>query len=94
MTRHLTPRLETVGMDSLIVRLFESIDQANMPWVLAADQALRDTFNDTLIDLMPSYTTLLVNYDIRRLGLEEARRLVRKALEDLMPVAATLSVPC
>ncbi|MHB0777614.1 5-oxoprolinase subunit B family protein [Halomonas sp. WWR20] len=89
MKRPLTPRLETVGMDSLIVRLFESIDEANMPWVLAADQALRDTFDDTLIDLVPSYTTLLVHYDIRRLGLEEARRLVREALEGLVPVAGS-----
>ncbi|WP_459874469.1 5-oxoprolinase subunit B family protein [Halomonas shantousis] len=85
----MNPRLETVGMDSLIVRLFEGIDEANMPWLLAADQALRVAFDDALIDLVPSYTTLLVHYDIRRMGLEEARTRTRQALEGLVPVAGS-----
>ncbi|WP_233266289.1 5-oxoprolinase subunit B family protein [Cobetia sp. L2A1] len=78
-------RLETVGMDTLIVRLFDSIEESNMGWVLAADSALRQVFGEALIDLVPSYTTLLLHYDVAKLEESEARARVSQALEDLAP---------
>ncbi|WP_280561790.1 allophanate hydrolase subunit 1 [Chromohalobacter sp. 48-RD10] len=82
------PSIETVGMDSLIVRLFDNIDEENMPWMLAADRALRETFGEALIDLVPSYTTLLVHYDIQRLDLQSARAWVSEALQGLTPATS------
>ncbi|MCK0764733.1 allophanate hydrolase subunit 1 [Chromohalobacter beijerinckii] len=82
------PSIETVGMDSLIVRLFDNIDEENMPWMLAADRALREAFGEALIDLVPSYTTLLVHYDIQRLDLQAARARVSEALKGLTPVTS------
>lgn len=32
------PRIEVVAIDSLMVRLFDRIDEVNMPWMLAASQ--------------------------------------------------------
>lgn len=80
-------RMETVGMDALIVRLFDAIDEAHMPWILAADNALRERFGGALIDLVPSYTTLLVHYDIEQLSQLEARRLIQQALHGLKPAS-------
>lgn len=60
----MTPRIEVVGIDSLVLRLFDQIDEDNMPWMLAATQRVRDAFGAALIDLVPSYTTLLVQYDL------------------------------
>ena len=54
-------RLETAAMDAVTVRLFDTIDEANMAWIIAADQTLRDALGEALIDLIPSYTTLLVH---------------------------------
>lgn len=82
-------RVETVGMDALIVRLFDDIDEAHMPWILAADRALREQLGEALIDLVPSYTTLLVHYDVERLIQIEAKRLVLSALDGLKPAATT-----
>lgn len=82
------PSIETVSMDSLIVRLFESIDEENMPWMLAADHALREAFGEALIDLVPSYTTLLVHYDVERLDLQAARARVSEALQGLTPATS------
>lgn len=79
--------METVGMDALIVRLFDAIDEAHMPWILAADNALRERFGEVLIDLVPSYTTLLVHYDVARLSLGEARQWVGEALQGLEPAS-------
>ncbi|WP_164915616.1 5-oxoprolinase subunit PxpB [Chromohalobacter israelensis] len=81
------PKIETVGMDTLIVRLFDGIDEAHMPWMLAADRALREAFGTALIDLVPSYTTLLVHYDVAHLTLPAARARVREALDGLSPKA-------
>lgn len=88
MSHRPQPRLETVAMDALMVRLFDVIDEAHMPWILAADDALRARFGEALIDLVPSYTTLLIHYDIARLDHASARALAREALSGLEPGAA------
>jgi allophanate hydrolase subunit 1 len=68
------PRVEVVALDSLMVRLFDEIAEANMPWMLAASQRLRSAFGEHLIDLVPSYTTLMVHYDLVALSPAERGR--------------------
>lgn len=79
-------RIETAAMDALMVRLFDTIDEANMAWVIAADQALRSAFGPALIDLVPSYTTLLLHYDCQQMNHAEAFTLIHQALSGLKPV--------
>ncbi|MDF3136062.1 5-oxoprolinase subunit PxpB [Pseudomonas extremaustralis] len=81
------PRIEVVAIDCLMVRLFEVIAEANMPWMLAATQRLRSGFGPALVDLVPSYTTLLVHYDLTALNPVQARELIGQALTDLQPQA-------
>ena len=40
------PRIEVVAIDSLMVRLFDRIDEANMPWMLAASRRLSAAFGE------------------------------------------------
>ena len=61
-------RVEVVALDCLMVRLFDEIAEANMPWMLAASESLRAAFAEHLIDLVPSYTTVMVHYDLNALG--------------------------
>lgn len=79
------PRIEVVGIDSLMLRLFGEIDEAHMPWLLAAASRLRETFGAALIDLVPSYTTLLVHYDLAQLDDQQARQRIADALHELQP---------
>jgi KipI family sensor histidine kinase inhibitor len=81
------PRIEVVAIDCLMVRLFEVIAEANMPWMLAATQRLRQGFGAALVDLVPSYTTLMVHYDLTVLNPAQARELIGQALTDLQPQA-------
>ena len=81
------PRIEVVAIDCLMVRLFEVIAEANMPWMLAAAQRLRQGFGATLVDLVPSYTTLMVHYDLTLLNPAQAREVIDQALIDLQPQA-------
>ena len=81
------PRVEVVALDCLMVRLFDEISEANMPWMLAASERLREAFASHLIDLVPSYTTLMVHYDLMALNPAKARELITEALIDLSPNA-------
>nr|WP_314568004.1 allophanate hydrolase subunit 1 [uncultured Pseudomonas sp.] len=81
------PRIEVVAIDGLMVRLFDVIAEANMPWMLAATQRLRSAFGAALVDLVPSYTTLMVHYDLCALNPTQARELITHALTDLQPQA-------
>jgi KipI family sensor histidine kinase inhibitor len=81
-------RIEVVAIDCLIVRLFDAIDEANMPWMLAASLRLREGFGAHLIDLVPSYTTLMVHYDLMALDPVQAREVIAQAMTDLSPDAA------
>ena len=79
------PRVEVVAIDCLMVRLFDVIAEDNMPWMLAASERLRSGFGANLIDLVPSYTTLMVHYDLTALTPSQARELIAEALTDLKP---------
>ncbi|MGN8276564.1 5-oxoprolinase subunit PxpB [Pseudomonas sp. SMN5] len=82
-------RVEVVAVDCLMVRLFDEIAEANMPWMLAASERLRAVFAERLIDLVPSYTTLMVHYDLLALSPMQARELIGEALNNLSPDART-----
>ncbi len=81
------PRIEVVAIDGLMVRLFDVIAEDNMPWMLAATRRLREGFGAALVDLVPSYTTLMVHYDLLALSPAQARELIDQALTDLQPQA-------
>ena len=79
------PRLESAGLDSWIVRLFEDIDEHNLPWLSALSRRCEQAFGDALIDLVPSYTTLLVVFDPLMVSPSQARALISRILVDLEP---------
>nr|WP_298376140.1 5-oxoprolinase subunit PxpB [uncultured Halomonas sp.] len=79
------PRLEVAGVDAWLVRLFDDIDDANMPWIMALLRRCEESFGEALIDLVPSYTTLLVHYDPLQLTPGEARSRLAMLLADLDP---------
>ena len=78
-------RIEVVAIDCLMLRLFDDIAEANMPWMLAATERVRSVFAGQLIDVVPSYTTLMVHYDGLALSPVQARELIAHALSDLQP---------
>ncbi|MFY0988898.1 5-oxoprolinase subunit PxpB [Halomonas sp. C05BenzN] len=79
------PRIESAGLDAWLVRLFDAIDEANLPWLTALTRRCEATFAEALVDLVPSYTTLLVVFDPLRLAPEVARHRLAQLLQDLEP---------
>ncbi|MDP5293215.1 5-oxoprolinase subunit PxpB [Oceanimonas sp. CHS3-5] len=82
----MNPRLENAGFDAWLVRLFDDIDEANMNWIAALVQDCEGAFGDHLVDLVPSYTTLLVQFDPLTLDHGEARQLLQTLLARLAPL--------
>lgn len=79
------PRLEVAGVDAWLVRLFDTIDDTNMAWITALMRRCEQVFGATLIDLVPSYTSVLVHYDPLALTPNEARARLANLLTDLEP---------
>ncbi len=70
------PRFEPAGIDGWIIRLFDEIDESNIGPVQSLAGTCEKVLGDALIDLVPSYTTLLVIFDPLRLAPWEARALL------------------
>lgn len=57
-------RLEIAGVNSLLVRFTDSDDNSILAAIAACRTSLQAEFSGQLIDLVPSYTTLLITYDL------------------------------
>lgn len=77
------PRLENAGMDAWLVRLFDTIDERNMAWITTLVGACEQAFGEQLIELVPSYTTVLVQFDAMRLDHAQVRHLLQQMLANL-----------
>ncbi|MEO1751198.1 5-oxoprolinase subunit PxpB [Thiofaba sp. EF100] len=78
-------RLEVAGVDAYLIRLGETIDPALIPWVRAAALRLRERLGARLIEVVPSYTTILVQYDLLRDDAESMHQALLRALDGLQP---------
>ncbi|WP_417615203.1 5-oxoprolinase subunit PxpB [Oceanisphaera sp.] len=77
------PRLENAGIDAWLVRLFDTIDEANMPWITALVEACEQALGDNLVDMVPSYTTVLVHYDSLKLDAQQVKNVLQSLLVGL-----------
>ncbi len=85
MTHMALPRLEPAGIDSWMVRLFDTIEENNLLWLAALTHDCEAAFGETLVDLVPSYTTLLVTFDPMRISAWRAREKLSQVLANLVP---------
>lgn len=88
MTHSGLPRLEPAGIDGWMVRLFETIEENNLLWLTALTHDCEEAFGEALVDLVPSYTTLLVMFDPIRISSWEAREKLSEVLANLVPYDA------
>lgn len=85
MTERGLPRLERAGLDGWIVRLFDTIEERNLLWLAALSRDCEEAFGNALVDLVPSYTTLLVVFDPFQLTPDEVRQRLIELLARLAP---------
>ena len=76
-------RVEIAGQDALIVYFAEQASAEVSAQIQRAVVKINSQMADIVIDLVPSYASLLVIYDINRCDQLETRRQLREALRDL-----------
>ncbi|HAS23270.1 MAG TPA: allophanate hydrolase subunit 1, partial [Idiomarina loihiensis] len=77
------PKLVSAGADAVIVYLGEGISVSVNQRVLAAVKAVKEQLSDVVLDLVPSYNSLMVYYNVLNIDEPEIRERLREALADL-----------
>ena len=75
--------LHSVSENAIMLYLGESIDAATSAQVQAAVAAIEEALLDDLVDLIPSYASVLIIYDAGRTDHLSVARRVRKKLKTL-----------
>ncbi len=76
-------KIEIAGQDALIVYFADATSASVSAQIQLAVNNIRTQMSDIIIDLVPSYASLLVIYDIDQCDHFETRRQLREALRDL-----------
>lgn len=76
-------KLTVVGEGALMLYLGERVDEGVLARVQAATHAIEQALGDDLVDLVPSYTSVLVLYEPLRHKHTDMTRRVRAAVNDL-----------
>lgn len=90
-------RLEVVGESALMLYLGETVDDRVLARVQAATRAIDDALGDDLVDLVPSYASVLILYDPLHCSHTDFARRVRRTVESLdvrsLTEGRTVSLP-
>jgi len=81
-------KIEIAGQNAFIVYFAEQTSAAVSAQIQAAVSSILATMQDSIIDLVPSYASLLVIFDIDRSDHFAARQNLRAALTDLDSIDA------
>jgi len=76
-------RLQVVGEDALLLYLGDNVDDLTLARVQAAVSIIERALGDDLVDLVPSYASVLILYDPLRTRYSAVVRRVRDALGTL-----------
>lgn len=76
-------KLSPVSENAVLITLGDEISEALTPRILTLKSLVEDHLGSALLDIIPSYTTLLVVYDLNRLTLEGVRTRLRHCLAEL-----------
>ena len=90
-------KLQVTGENSLILYLGEDADEATSARVHAAVATIETALGDRLLDLVPSYASILILFDIQRIDHITVIKTLRKALAEPSTSAAgkgrTIALP-
>ena len=82
-------RIEVAGQNAFIVYFADATSAAVSARIQAATAKIRSTMKDVIVDLVPSYASLLVIFDLDRCDPYSLRGALRGALADLDAAAAS-----
>lgn len=75
--------IEAAGAQAVIIRFGSNMDPQLTPLIRAAHERLAGQLNGSIQDLIPSYTTLMLVYDILQYDFASISRAINNALQNL-----------
>ena len=77
------PKIVTAGADAILVYLGEGIDPEVNDRIMALTNRVSSALGNNLYDLVPSYNSLMIYYNVLSLSEDELRECVRKLIDEL-----------
>jgi len=75
--------IKLASVDSVIIYFSDTISKATSLKVKSAYKLLKALDNKDLIEIVPSYTSILITYDIFKYTYKEIQKILQKILQDL-----------
>ncbi|RXJ68132.1 allophanate hydrolase [Halarcobacter ebronensis] len=75
--------IEIASVDSVIIYFGDTITKENSLKVKAAYKRLIELNNSALIEIIPSYVSILITYDLFKYNYKEIKELLEKELKDI-----------
>ena len=86
---------EVAGVNSLLLRFSEKVDKSLIIAIGQCCELIKQCLGDSLIDLIPSYSTILITYDLLKNNDESVREAISTALSQLPSLReSTSEVSC
>lgn len=76
-------KVSTVSENAILINLAEQISEDMLPKLRRLEHLIETAMGPALIDLVPSYTTLLCLYDLNQLDYLAALKCINRAVEQL-----------
>lgn len=76
--------IEPAGLDAVLIRFGEQIQLDLVPTITAASQCLQRALGQDLRGMVPSYTTLMLFYDLRKHDFASIQFLIDRELAELV----------
>lgn len=76
-------KLDVVSENAILIELGDSICESLIPKIVAVERAIEHALGDVLVDLIPSYTTLLCVYDPNKVNYQWMLRSLRQVVEQV-----------
>ena len=77
------PKIVTAGADAILVYLGEGIDPEVNDRIMVLTNRVGSALGNKLYDLVPSYNSLMIYYNVLSLSEDELRECVRKLIDEL-----------
>jgi len=74
---------EIAGIDSILVRFSDQTSVDLLFRIALVQQQIKSKLTSVVVDLIPSYTSLLVVYDLQKIQYDQMQRLLTKIIDHL-----------
>lgn len=82
-------QLDMIGYDAILIRFIDVDNKQLLPTIYALNQLLKSDSNLNIIDITPSYQTLLITFNIQKINYFQLSNIINKHIKLLLKKRAS-----